>query len=141
MSEAIATAEVNEANASPKAKTPKKASAPKASKKVTFSEIPNGDSKKKIIQKLKALSATSKSTGKTIADLATKMGMEKQEVYGLLCGLSGKTGSAPRCLVATGHVKSDENPEGKGIVVFLTAKGQKTDFNELPFVKPVASKE
>ncbi len=66
--------------------------------------------------------------------LADKLKTDRLGVYHLVNGASGKAGSAPTCLVATGHAKVTQ-VEGTGLAVFLTPKGFKTEFAETPFAR------
>lgn len=98
------------------------------------SDVTPGERKKLLIKVLRQKKATSAPTALPLSDLCEKLGYTQFDVYGLISGTSGKAGSNPRCLLATGHVKVAVVDE-KGRGIYLTAKGNKTDFTEVPFVK------
>ena len=84
------------------------------------------------VKSLRKLGATKAGSARSITYLVEKLKMDRRQVYGLVNGLAGKAGSSPTCLVATGHVKVTESEE-EGLSVYLTAKGQSSDFSESPF--------
>lgn len=91
----------------------------------------------KLVKMLRKLGATTATAATPLTTLVEKLGYTRFDVYGLVSGSSGKAGSSPRCLMATGHAKIVDGVEG-GKAVYLTAKGVKTDFTESPFSKPTA---
>lgn len=92
------------------------------------------EQRKSLVRKLRAMEAVDSAGARTIDDLAQRLKVDRLAVYGLVNGTSGKAGSSPTCLAATGHVKVMKR-EGEGLSVYLTAKGRKTDFSEPPFVR------
>ena len=116
-----------------KKNTPAKESADRGDRSMAVDVSP-GDRRIALVKKMRQLGATNASGAKTAKQLSEKVGYTQFDVYGLVSGTSGKAGSSPRCLIATGHVKPAA-VEGEGIGYYLTAKGVKTDFSELPFTK------
>lgn len=120
-------------------KAPAKAAPAKKAASATdrsMADIPAPERKKKLVQLMRKMGATSSGSARSVTELAEKIGYTKFDVYGLLSGTSGKAGSAPACLLATGHVKSVDREDGLGF--HLTAKGAKTDFTDRPFARPAA---
>jgi hypothetical protein len=139
MSENEATALENIENAAkPTAKAKKSTKKAKKALKASangkpdrsMSDTPPGERKTALIKALRKVGATKLTAAVSITDLATKLGYTHFDVYGLVAGTSGKVGSNPNCLLATGHVKVNEEK-----AVYLTPKGAKTDFSGSPFVR------
>jgi outer membrane biosynthesis protein TonB len=130
-----------------KAKSTKKDSGKKPSKKVdeskegpkTDTSIPAGDRRKKVVQALRTLSATVASSSVNLEKIGSKTGLQRYDVYGAISGHTGKAGSDPRCLLATGLVKTKDGDEG--LEVYLTAKGKSTTFDVPPFAGRNPSKK
>lgn len=101
----------------------------------TMADLPAGDRKVALVKALRVAKATARAKGVTLATLVEKLGYTSFDVYGLVNGTSGKAGSSPTCLTATGHVGAETPEEGRGLVVWLTPKGAKTKFDEPPFVR------
>lgn len=120
----------------PKKPAPKKTSA-KAEKngKVdrSMADVPPGERKSALVKALRKLGAVKASSVAKAQDLCKATGYTPFDVYGLVNGTSGKAGSSPTCLSATGHVKVADHEDGRGY--YLTAKGIKTGFDEVPFVR------
>ncbi len=70
----------------------------------------------------------------SLAKLVERTRFTRLDVYGLVSGHTGKAGSAPGCLLATGHAKVCRSEE-EGLCVYLTKQGLTTDFSEYPFAK------
>ena len=104
----------------------------KAPRDRSMAKVPPGERKTALVKVMRKLGATGATSSRTIPVLAEATGYTQFDVYGLLRGTSGKADSGPRCLVATGHVKAADTEEG--LAFYLTAKGQKTGFNDIPFV-------
>lgn len=134
MSEQTPTTQTPEPN--PARKTPSRKVSDRKGEK--FSDLPPGVRKERLVKSLQKTGSTSASSSRTFTDLATRLGWEAREVYGLVNGTSGKAGSSPTCLVATGHVKVVTTEEG--LSVHLTAKGLKADFSGMPFSRNGKSK-
>lgn len=121
----------------------KKTAKPKAKKAaevdLSMSEVPVGDRRIALVKAMRKAHATSAQDALTVEALAEKVGYTKFDVYGLLSGTSGKAGSNPRCLLATGHAKVADTQDGRGY--YLTAKGVKTNFKEVPFISKSAAAE
>lgn len=120
--------------AKPKAKAKKTAEVDRS-----MAEVPVGDRRIALVKAMRKAHATSAQDALTVEALAEKVGYTKFDVYGLLSGTSGKAGSNPRCLLATGHAKVADTQDGRGY--YLTAKGTKTSFKEIPFVSKSAAAE
>ncbi len=85
-----------------------------------------------LVKTLRKSGATSATAAKDLATLAERLKVERLDVYHLVNGASGKAGSSPTCLIATGHVKITAH-ENLGLCVYLTKEGSSTDFSESPF--------
>ncbi len=92
-----------------------------------------GERRIALVKSLRKLRATSRTGAKTLAVVAEDLGCTRAEVYGLVNGTSGKAGSSPTCLAATGHVETYEHEAG--LSIFATDKGKSTKFTEPPFVR------
>ena len=117
------------ANGKPKARKPAPAKAAKPDRHMGAS--PAGDRRVALVKRLRQVGATGPGSSRPLGDLAEKLGLTRFDVYGLVNGTSGEAGSNPRCLVATGHVKTCVQEGVRGACVYLTAKGQKGDLDEL----------
>lgn len=104
-----------------------------------MSDVPPNVRKVNLVKCLRKAKATKAGAGLTIQDLADRLKITKFDAYGLVNGTSGKAGSSPTCLVATGHVQVAKLAE-EGLVVSLTKKGTLTEFKEAPFTKTTAAK-
>lgn len=135
MSETTTTVETPKA--APKTTTPKakavKAVAKTNPTKVSLDGPTPGDQKKALVKLLRKVGATKAGSAADLGALATKLGVDRKQVYGMVSGLSGKAGSSPTCLLATGHVKIADLEDG--LAVYLTNKGVKTEFDDRPFVR------
>lgn len=87
-----------------------------------------------LINALRKAGAVKAMTAVPVTKLCSLTKYSRFDVYGLVNGTSGKVGSNPRCLLACGMVATTDI-EGEGLAVYLTAKGQKTPFDVVPFVK------
>jgi hypothetical protein len=113
--------------------TPKKKAAPKKDR--TMAKEPAGDRRKKLVQLLKKMKANSKSP-KPLAEVAKRLGYSEFDVYGLVCGTSGKAGSAASCLMAAGLVTTSKVEGERGVSLSLTASGSKLKgYDKPPFVR------
>ncbi len=115
------------------AKGTKKAPVKKAPVRVT-ADAPAGERRVNVVKALRRAGAVSQTQAVPMADLAEKVGYSAYDVYGCVCGHSGKTGSAPTCLVATKHAAVCKHEGVRGLSVYLTKAGQRTKFDEAPFV-------
>lgn len=122
-------------------KAGKKKSLTKAGKKsATSSPSLNGGARAyraKVVEALRKLHATSPSTAVPLDKVAEKLGggATRRDAYRHIAGASGKAGSSPTCLMATGHVKTTDGVEGRGVGAYLTKKGQEANLKEAPFAK------
>lgn len=128
-------------------KVSKKKSLTKAGKKsssrkksATASPSLNGEARAyraKVVEALRKLHATSPSTAVPLDKVAEKLGggATRRDAYRHIAGASGKAGSSPTCLMATGHVKTTDGVEGRGVGAYLTKKGQEADLKKSPFAK------
>ena len=98
----------------------------------TMSEVPAGERRVALVKALRQFKAVGAAKARPLADLVAKLGYTRFDVYGLIAGTSGKAGSAPRCLIATGHVAVTKSHPGEGMQVYLTRKGQSWTFDEAP---------
>lgn len=99
-----------------------------------MADVPANERKITLVKLLRKSRSTSATTAKSVSDLVALTGWSRFDVYGLINGTSGKAGSSPTCLVATGHVKVSVD-ETDGLSVYLTKAGSETKFTERPFAK------
>jgi hypothetical protein len=115
--------------------TPKKAT-PKATPKKksrTMSKEPAGERRAKLVKLLKKMKATGKAP-QAMKEVAKRLKYTEFDVYGLVCGTSGKAGSAATCLMAHGIAETCRMEGERGLSVYLTPKGLKlTKFDAPPF--------
>ena len=98
---------------------------------------PAGERRAEVVKVLRKAGAKSAADAKGLDFVAEKMGNGTLpiDVYRLVSGGSGKAGSSPTCLIATGHCKTAEVEGVKGLAVYLTKKGQDADLKSPPFAK------
>jgi hypothetical protein len=119
----------------PKGKAKPKAKAEKSVAARETPDLPPRDRRINVVKALRQLRATSATAARSLDDVAAKAGTTKYDVYGVISGHSGKAGSSPSCLIATGHAKVAD-VEGQGLSVYLTKRGQETKFDDYPFARP-----
>lgn len=128
----VAAAATPKAKAAPKKVPAEKKAAKAPAKKVKAEKTgPSaGDRRKELVRYLRKVKAFGVSTSRSISEVAEKSGLD---AYTLISGGTGKAGSNPRCLIATGHAKVTDVEDRPGKSVYLTKKGQDTDFSEDSF--------
>lgn len=91
--------------------------------------------KRRLVERLRALGAEKEGEAVGLGVIASELAITPREVYGLINGRTGKVGSDPRCLLATGHVQTIRLDGQKGMAAYLTKSGRDTDFNDAPFTR------
>ena len=110
------------------------------SSKRSMANIPAADRRTALLKVLRQAGAIKASTALPIGEAAERLKYTKFDVYGLVCGTSGKAGSAPRCLARTGHVKVTKSDEG-GLAIYLSSKGRSEGVKKTPAQKSSRSPE
>ncbi len=101
-------------------------------------DVPANERRAALVKCLRKAKATEAAKGLLLEELAGRLKYTRFDAYGLVSGTSGKAGSSPGCLLATGHVQVANREDG--LAVYLTKKGSTTDFKEVPFAKKAAAK-